>query len=148
MKKLIILSVFLINAIAFGQIHKPVKWSTSVKKISDTDYELIATATIDTGWHLYSQRVPEGGPIPTTFTFEEGNTYTRFGGVAEEKGHTVQDKIFNMKIKYFDTKAVFKQRIKVNGSAKFKVAGFVEFMVCNDTSCLPPTEVELEFDIN
>lgn len=125
----------------------PVKWSTSVKKISNTDYELIATATIDSGWHLYSQTVPEDGPIPTTFIFNSNSSYVKKGNTKEEKGITVQDAVFNMEIKYFEKKTSFKQRIKVLKPIK-KITGEVEFMACDDRQCTPPTTIDLEFSLN
>ena len=148
MKRIFVILFLSLSVNAIAQIHNPVKWSTSVEKISDTEYELIATATIQGGWHLYSQTVPEGGPIPTTFTYNSDKNYLKKGNTKEEEGHTVDDKIFSMRIKYFDKKAEFKQRIKLKSKESFKVNGVVEFMVCNDTNCLPPTEEDLVFSIN
>ncbi|WP_147679028.1 protein-disulfide reductase DsbD domain-containing protein [Algibacter pacificus] len=147
MKKLLILLALVCSANSFSQILEPVKWSTSVNKISDSEYELIATATIEENWHLYSQTVPEGGPIATSFTFESNGYYLKKGNTKEEKGHTIHDKIFDMEIKFFELQAVFKQRIKLKGKIPFKVNSTVEFMVCDDARCLPPTEKELSFTI-
>lgn len=148
MKKTILLVALLFSVIVQAQILEPVKWETSVEKISDTEYNLIATATIDKGWHLYSQIVPKNGPIPTTFAFEGNENYMKKGNTQEDKGVEVFDKVFSMKIKYFSDKAVFTQRIKATTSSKFTVTGTVEFMACNNNSCLPPTEIDLEFNIN
>ena len=71
MRKLIFLLAFDSFTIGHSQILDPVKWTTSVEKISDTEYKLIAKASIESGWHLYSQNVPEDGPIPTTFTYDD-----------------------------------------------------------------------------
>ncbi|KAB1067735.1 thiol:disulfide interchange protein [Tamlana haliotis] len=130
-----------------SQVLDPVSWSTSVEKISDTEYNLIATANIDAGWHLYSQTVPEGGPIPTTFTFDNSEeNVTLNGNTVEAEGHTVQDPIFEMEIKYFDGEAKFIQNITVSKETA-TISGVVEFMVCDDTRCLPPTEVDLVFTL-
>ncbi|MFI8606330.1 protein-disulfide reductase DsbD domain-containing protein [Cellulophaga baltica] len=147
MKKLILLLVLLVSTIGNSQIFEPVKWSTKVVKISDTEFELIATASIEANWHLYSQNVPENGPIPTTFSFKSSSNYLKKGNTKEDVGHTINDPIFNMKIKFFETKATFKQRIHLKNKAPFKVEATVEFMVCDDTRCLPPTEVDLVFNI-
>lgn len=148
MKKISVLIVLLVTAISVqAQIFNPVKWETSVVKINDTDFDLVATASIQNGWHLYSQTVPEDGPIPTTFTFEGNENYQKRGNTKEGVGHEVDDKVFNMRIKYFETKAEFKQRIRLNGKAPLQIKGIVEFMVCDDTSCLPPKEVDLVFAI-
>lgn len=147
MKKLLIVLVLICSVNAFSQILEPVKWATSVNKISDTEAELIATATIDGEWHLYSQTVPEDGPRPTVFTFESNGNYLKKGNTKEEEGTTVDDKIFNMRIKYFGKKASFKQRIKLKTKEAFQVNAVVEFMVCDDTRCLAPTEVDLVFNV-
>ena len=147
MKKLVFLLALISFTIGNSQIFEPVKWSTSVEKISDTKYKLIAKASIDSGWHLYSQNVPEDGPIPTTFTYDDnGGAFKIVGNTSEEEGHTVDDPVFNMKIKFFEKTATFIQTVEVSGDKK-TVNGFVEFMVCDDTKCLPPTEVDLIFNL-
>lgn len=130
-----------------SQILDPVKWSTSVKKISETEYDLISKATIEGGWHLYSQVVPEGGPLPTVFTFEENNAYKTIGKVKEGKGVTELDPVFDMIITFFSNTATFTQRVQLTGDKGTTVKGEVEFMVCDDTRCLPPNYVDLVFKI-
>jgi thiol:disulfide interchange protein DsbD len=132
----------------FGQMYNPVKWSTSVEKISDKEYILKAQAVIQSGWHLYGQYIEEGGPSPTAFTFK--NTQKKFeliGKTTEDKGHETVDKIFDMKIKYFEEKAVFTQKIKFTSDEISNIAVEVEFMVCDDSNCLPPSSEELSFKI-
>lgn len=149
MKRLLLtLSVLFLSITSNSQILNPVKWATSVVKLSDTEYELISTATIEPGWHLYSQAVPENGPIATTFTYDdsEGNFKT-MGNTTEEAGHTVDDPVFEMKIKYFENTTVFKQKIELLKEVS-TVTAFVEFMVCDDTRCLPPTEIDLVFNLS
>lgn len=147
MKKIVLIFALALSSFAFSQIHNPVTWETSVNKISESEAELVATATIQDGWHLYSQTVPENGPIPTSFTFEGNGNYLKKGNTKEEEGHTVNDPVFEMTIKYFDTKTEFKQRVKLKNKGSFEIKGVVEFMVCNDTQCLPPTEVDLVFKV-
>ncbi|MCG7502031.1 protein-disulfide reductase DsbD N-terminal domain-containing protein [Tenacibaculum sp. Mcav3-52] len=148
MKKIYLILLLFTCSFTFSQVHDPVKWSTSVKKISDKEAELVATATIQKDWHLYSQEIPKGGPIPTLFTFEGDTKYLKKGNTKEEAGHVVDDPIFDMKIKYFDTKATFTQRIRLKTTEKFTVKGVVEYMVCTGMNCLPPKEVELTFNVN
>ncbi|MBO3099433.1 protein-disulfide reductase DsbD family protein [Gelidibacter pelagius] len=131
-----------------AQVLDPVKWSTSVEKISDTEYDLISKATIDRGWHLYSQDVPEDGPIPTTFTYDTGADAELMGNTTEEEGRTVNDPVFNMRIKYFDDSAEFRQRINILNKELSIVKGEVEFMVCDDMRCLPPSYIDLDFDLS
>lgn len=130
-----------------AQMYDPVKWSTSVKKISDTEYQLISTATIEEGSHLYAQNVPDGGPIPTTFSYKVTDDFKLIGNTIEETGITVDDPVFEMRIKYFENKAVFTQKIKVLNDIK-TITASVEFMACDDTKCSPPTEYELVFNIS
>ena len=146
-KTVLFLSLLILSISTFSQIHDPVKWSTSVEKVSDSEYDLIIQATIEEGWHLYSQNVPEDGPIPTSFNFEKTNDYELVGETSEEEGHTVNDPVFDMKIKYFENKAIFKQRVKKLSENTLNITGELEFMVCDDESCLPPTFVDIEFQI-
>ncbi len=145
MKKTLTL-LLLITTISYSQILEPVKWTTEAKKISDTEYDLIINATIEPNYHLYSQNVPDDGPLPTIFIFEKSNNYELIGSITEEKGHTIYDPVFKLKIKYFDTKTTFKQRIKLNNKNRFKIIGEIEFMTCNDSNCVPGYG-DIEFEI-
>ncbi|WP_339882675.1 protein-disulfide reductase DsbD family protein [Polaribacter vadi] len=147
MKKALFFLFLFVSLGVFSQIENPVTWSTSIKKVSDTEYILITESAIEQGWHLYSQSVPEDGPIPTTFKYINNESIVLDGATLEEEGHTIDDPIFNMRIKFFEHKAVFKQKIKVLGGVN-EIKGTVEFMVCDDSRCLPPTEVDLNFVIN
>jgi thiol:disulfide interchange protein DsbD len=148
MKKNILLLLFTAFSItAFSQIYKPVKWKTSTEKLSDSTYNLVITANIEENWHLYSQNVPDDGPIPTEFTFTKTSDFELIGKPSEEEGHTIDDKVFNMKIKFFENKATFKQKIKILSNKPFKIKGEVGFMTCDDTSCLPPSYVDLNFSL-
>ncbi|MEO9512115.1 MAG: cytochrome c biogenesis protein CcdA [Flavobacteriaceae bacterium] len=148
MKKTIFVITLLIASFVKAQIFEPVKWSTSVEKISDTEYKLISKASIDGGWHLYSQDVPENGPIATSFNYnDEAGAFKIIGDTSEEAGHIVNDPVFGgIEIKFFDKSAVFEQTIAITGD-KTQINGVVEFMVCDDTKCLPPTEVDLVFHL-
>ena len=136
MKKTLAL-LLLITTISYSQILEPVKWTTETKKISDSEYVLIINATIEQNYHLYSQKVPNDGPLPTVFIFEKSKDYELIGSTTEEKGRTVYEPVFEMNIKYFENKAIFKQRIKVKNKNNFKIIGEIEFMTCNDSNCVP-----------
>ncbi|WP_163407100.1 protein-disulfide reductase DsbD family protein [Flavobacterium ajazii] len=147
MKKLLFVFSFLFVSLCNSQILEPVKWTTSVEKISDTEYKLTAKATIEAGWHVYSQNVPENGPSPTSFIFDDqGGAFKIIGNTIEGEGHTALDPVFKKTIKYFENTAVFEQKIEVSGT-KNSLTALVEFMACDDSKCLPPTEVELTFDL-
>ena len=146
-----IVSLFILAFVfsfANAQILDPVDFSTSTEKISDTDYYLVVTATIDEGWHLYAQYIPEDGPIPTTITLENNsNDFQLIGKPLEDKGHTSFDKIFEMNIKYFENTATFKQRIRLLTNDKIDINGEVEFMACDDGQCTPPSFKDLNFSL-
>ncbi|MGO4772317.1 cytochrome c biogenesis protein CcdA [Flavobacterium sp. W22_SRS_FK3] len=146
MKKIFLFIVFLftINSVT-AQIYDPVSFISSVKELGDNKYALTITAKIDTGWHIYSQNVPKGGPAPTAFTFPKSKNYKTIGGVSEPEGHEVDDPVFQMRIKYFADKAVFTQNIERKSTDAFTVNASIFFMVCNDNSCLPPTDKEVKF---
>lgn len=142
--RLLVLIALLFTLSSFSQILDPVEWSTSVEKVSENQYRLITKASIDRGWHLYSQTVPDGGPIPTQFKYTEDGTFTLDGKTKEEAGETVNDPVFEMKIKFFNDSATFEQLVDVTDKTR-TINGSVYFMVCNDTQCSAPTEVDLEF---
>lgn len=149
MKKIIFILIILLSLNSRAQIFNPVKWTTSIEKVSDTQFDLVAKATIDNHWHLYSQFLAgDDGPIPTTFTFKDSlNTYQLIGKTTESEGHTEHDKVFNMVIKYFEKEAVFKQRINLLTNKEIVLNEIVNFMVCDDANCLPPTDVDLSFTV-
>lgn len=132
---------------SIAQIYDPVQFKTAVKTVDDATLELVITATIERGWHLYSQQVPENGPVATTFTFSSSRDYKTKGKVQEPEGHQVDDRVFGMRIKYFEDTAVFTQRIERKSFSPFTIKAVVEFMVCNDQRCLPPTEKEVYFTV-
>ena len=148
MKKFIFLSLVVLSFIGNAQILDPVKWEFESTKLSEDTYELTFTATIDEKWAIYSQFIEEGGPIPTTFTFEEGD-YELIEKVteADENKVTKHDPVFNMQVSKFYDKATFKQRVKLNNPEAL-VTGSLVFMTCDDARCLPPTDVPFEFDIS
>jgi len=129
------------------QIMQPVKWSYRAEQNSPGEATLIMTASIEKGWHLYSQNIGDGGPIKTSFTFAPSPDYELLGKVSEGKAIEFYDKNFEMQLAYFANEAVFKQRIKLNNKNSFKISAGVEFMVCDDEKCLPPELVEFTVDI-
>jgi len=140
------------------QIYDPVEWSFSKQKISDNTYELIFIADIDPGWAMYSNDIYNNGvdcdveicPLPVSFEFDNDNKlegYYLIGGIKEvdENKRISQDPIFLMEVTKFTKKATFKQIIELK-TENVNVSGYLTFMVCDDTKCLPPTDVEFEFN--
>ncbi|MCF8228715.1 MAG: thioredoxin family protein [Bacteroidales bacterium] len=136
------------NGFAQSGIFEPVKWEFSSKKISDTEAELIFRAEIENKWHLYSQDIPMSPPA-TGFIFEENDTYKRIGEVIEvSEAIEEYDPNFEMELKYFAEEAVFKQKVELTPGVPVTIKGYVEYMCCDDTRCLPPTEEDFRFSFN
>ena len=130
-----------------GQTMRPVKWTFTTEKVSGYTYALVFTATIQNHWHIYSQHIVDGGPVKTSFTFDTNPLYKLSGDVQETtKPVDKYDSTFQMKVIYFENKAVFKQLVKVP-SGKGTIKGSLEYMTCNDRQCLPPETVPFQFDI-
>ena len=143
-----IFTLLLLAATLFSnsQVVEPVKWSFSQNKVSENEYELIFTAVTDEGWHLYSTDLPDGGPIKTTFYFETLENAELVGEITpERKPDEVFDQSFQMDLRWFEGEIKFAQKVKVNG--KGTVAGYVEFMSCNDETCTPPMNAEFSFEL-
>ena len=130
-----------------SQIEEPISWNSHLEKENDSIYKLSFTAKLEKGWHLYAQDIEEGGPIPTNFTFiNSGTAFELIGETSEPNVPTIFDEVFGMEIKYFEKEATFFQTIKVlDKDAVIEVE--VEFMVCNDSKCLPPEVVPFQFSV-
>ena len=149
MKKtsLFLLALLFVPFFATAQILEPVKWSFRIEQTKPEEATLLLIAKADPGWHVYSQDIPAGGPVPTSFKFEKSPQYSLIGKVTEPKAIEDNDPNFDMILKYFADKVVFKQKIKVLSPKDFTVKGVLEFMCCDDKQCLPPTEVEFVFNV-
>jgi len=137
---LFFITVLSVNA----QVLKPVKWTTEVKKISDTEYNLIYNANIDDHWHVYSQTLPEGGAIPTEFFYQEdvlNNDFELVGNAVESESITEFDKVFQMELSYFDNAATFTQKIKVTNPNISSIEAEISFQACDDTKCIFESEI-------
>ena len=149
MKKLISsIMLALIALAAQAQILTPVKWKIKLDdKGGAPEKEIVFTATADKGWHLYDMNLPEGGPVSTSFTFETLNGAELIGQpVPSVKPTTVYDEQFAMNLRWYPGTVSFIQKLKITDPAKFKVEGEVEFMACNDETCLPPDQIPFSFD--
>ena len=151
MKKKFILSCLLMVVCltsAFAQIQDPVQFKTELKKISETEAQIIFTGTIDAGWHVYSTDLPEGGPISATFNTDKMEGIELDGKLTPE-GKEIQnyDKMFEMNVRYFEDKATFVQKLKIT-AANYFIEGYFQYGSCNDENCLPPTDIEFSFSGN
>jgi thiol:disulfide interchange protein DsbD len=142
MKNLILL-LFFISTTAFTQVPNPVLWTATYKAINANEGEIIIQAAIEKGWHTYSQRPTEAGPIPTSFIFKSMPNYQLNDKTIETDAHEEFVKAFDAKIFVFTTKAEFKQKIKLKVKSGFTIPLKIEYMCCNDMMCLPPKTIEL-----
>ena len=127
---------FILSFSAFSQIQEPVKWSFKSIRINDTIAELQFVASIDRTWHLYSQAIQEGGPLPTEFKFEKATGIKLVGKVTEPKGHEEYDEMFELTVKYFEKEAIFTQKVKITSNKPVNVKGILYFQACDDKSCI------------
>lgn len=149
MKKLFFLLIVILQSIScFSQKQEIVKWTTSVVKISSTEYDLITSASIDQNWHLYSQTVSEKGITPTSFMYDDSlESFTAVGNTVESEAKVMHDSVFNKDIKCFIKTATFNQRVTIKEGTLI-IKATVEFTAANNSKSLPVTEAELEFNIS
>ncbi|MDR3266216.1 MAG: thioredoxin family protein [Tannerella sp.] len=141
--------VFLVCSfqLVHAQILEPVKWAFTLNDLPTAEKEILLTATIEKGWHLYDMNLPSGGPVSTSLAFETLKGAELTGKpTTSVKPTVVFDKMFDMELRWFSTGVSFIQKIKVTDFKKFKIVGEIEFMACNDETCLPPERIPFEFD--
>lgn len=146
-KLLIIVALIAVAKFAGAQILQPVKWSYAAKRINAKQAIVYLKATIDNGWHIYSQDIAANGPTKTVFVFRSSKDYVLDGKTIEPTPISHFDKMFNMKTGYFEKAVIFQQKINIKTSGKTTVKGKVEFGTCNDKQCLPPEEVEFNIAV-
>ena len=146
MKKLLFPLFLLLFAVAVqAQIQDPVKFKSELKTLAADEAEVVFTAAIDKGWHVYSTDLGDGGPISATFNVEKISG-AEVAGKLKPVGKEIStfDKLFEMKVRYFENTAQFVQKLKLTGGA-YQLEGYLEYGACNDENCLPPTQVPVQF---
>ena len=145
------LSAFIITLVisfsSMAQIVKPVHWTCQAQKVKEGEYKLLFTAQIDKPWHTYGINIPDGGPVRTSFSYDKSADVQTVGKMTESgpKMKDAMDDVFQIKLRYFEEKAVFEQTVKAKKGTK--VTGTVEFMACDDKSCLAPERKKFEIVI-
>ena len=143
MRKFITCCFLALATLLSAQILEPIHWKVSTKALTDSTTDVIMTATIDEGWHLYTQDIPDGGPVPTQFNYGElpliGQTTT------SAKVYSAYDENFEMDLTFYETKAVFHQTVLTRGVKELTAS--VTFMACNDQMCLAPATVEKKVNV-
>ncbi len=134
----------LVGAVSMqAQILEPVDWAFDTKDMGDGTYELHFTAEMDKGWSIYSQNLDDGGPVPTSFEFDEGS-FEQIGDIRED-GELIEkyDKLFEMDLRKYSDKVTFVATVKAEVGET--IMGYLTFMTCDDQRCLPPEDVDFEF---
>lgn len=144
---LFILFTLLFSLTAMAQ-QNPVHFSVQQKQVSPTEVEVIFTAKIDQGWHVYSTNLPADGPTSASLHVDKAEGVTPVGKLTTRgKELNVYDKTFEMKLRYFENSVGFVQRYKITAKT-YSIKGYLEYGACNDEMCLPPTQVEFNFKGN
>ena len=145
MKKLLIVLTVLLSFGLKAQVIEPIKWSFEHKQ-NGNEAELIFKATMEPGWHLYDTYLPEGGPIPTEFVFNDTTLFEKVGELQKTPEPVEKfDNIFQLNLRFFSVEAVFTQKIRLLTDNAVDLTGHVLFMGCDDEMCLPPNEIEFSF---
>lgn len=142
-KALLFLTIAFSAIVASAQIASPVSWTFTSKKISNNVYEVLMTANIQNGWHLYSQSQPKDAiAVPTSFEFAR-NPLVQLDGKVKEAGKVEKftDKDLGVSANQYSKLVVFSQKVKLKGKAKSNVSGNVTYQTCDDKKCLPPKTV-------
>lgn len=127
----------------------PVRWSFSTKKITNTEYEIVAKAKIDPNWHVYATKLEsDDGPAPTEFVINENKKVNKIGDI-EERGtiKSEYDENFGMQLHFFEDSLILIRRISIKDGSKPILSGEIYFMVCDDEKCLPPTSEPFKIDV-
>ncbi len=144
-KKILLLLFIGFSTLSFGQPPNPVTWKTSKKHIKGDLFELQFKADIDDGWNIYSAFMEAGGPVPTSFEFEAGDHFEIIGDLKEsgtiKKGY---DKLFDQEVVKVFGQAIYTQQVSIK-DYDIPLAGYLEFMVCDDEKCLPPSPIDFSF---
>ena len=145
MKKALTIFALLLSVLtATAQMQDPVHVRSELKKISDTEAELLFSATIDAGWHVYSTGLSDDGPISATFHADKMEGAKTVGSLkARGKEQKVFDKVFEMEVRYFEQAVTFVQKIQFT-QPQYNIECYVEYGACNDRMCMPPSTIELK----
>lgn len=128
-----------------ADVVKPVKWKASIERVDEKIFEVSFKATIDDGWHLYGLDIPPNGPYPVTFNYIDSSIFSKIDNPRSSvKPEKKFDKTFEMDLELFHGSVVFKQKL-ITKEQNPNIEGFVEFMACDDSRCLPPSNFDFEF---
>lgn len=141
--------LFLGTSYVQAQIADPIHWDFSTKSLNSCEMELVIKATLETNWHLYGQKSNgEEGPVPTSINFLPDSHYELIGVPSEATLIKKFEPVFGLELNYFEHEALFRQKVKIKSKEPLEIVGDIEFMVCNDKICMPPSNIPFTFKIN
>ena len=142
---LIILSFFVGHQLAEAQEVNPVRWTFKANKISDQEYDLTFTASIQKGWHIFSQYLEQGGPWPTSLNFDLAPDY-KLIALTNESGRKTEgyDALFGVNVIKYASRMTLSQKVTITESLE-EINGYIQFMACNNEGCLPVTNYNFTF---
>lgn len=148
-KGFLFIALMFITMIGFSQVVDPASFTFSAKKKTANVYEVIMTVTLEKGWHIYSQNTGKGGPLPTKITFKANPLITLDGKIIEKgKLQKSFDENFKTNVLQYSNTVVFVQVVKVKAGIKTNITGNIQYMLCNDKSCLAPTKKTFDIKLN
>lgn len=149
MKRTLVALLALIFSVSYlsAQISTPIKWTSDLKMISDTEGELIFNAAIDKGWHLYGLQLPSGGPKETRIDYTELNGVELIGTLTPSQEPIEKvDLVFHLKLSWWDSDVTLVQKIKLTNRGNYRIEGNISYQGCNDGSCIAPSKEPFEFE--
>ena len=133
----------------YAQMVDPIQWSHSIEKSSDTEGKLLFSATMEKGWHFYGMQLPDGGPNPTEFVFDQKEGIEFGEPTPSVKATVAMDEVFGLELSWWESDVTFTVSYKVIDETKVnKISGYVSFQGCNDEMCIAPTKVSFSYKIN
>ena len=133
----------------YAQMVDPIQWSHSIEKSSDTEGKLLFSATMEKGWHFYGMQLPDGGPNPTEFVFDQKEGVEFGEPTPSVKATVAMDEVFGLELSWWESDVTFTVSYKVTDETKVnKISGYVSFQGCNDEMCIAPTKVSFSYKIN
>lgn len=151
MKKILFTLFFMLSFVGsmYAQMEQHITWKFSTKMLDGNKVEVICEATVDPGWHVYSSVLPKGTAIPTTIEIEENEAYTVLEGIKENPVPVKHfDDTYKAEMQWFERSVTFSKIVELKGKGEVTIKGYIEAMICNDETCMPPEMVDFELKVN
>lgn len=148
-KCILIFVLIIFSNLSFAQIKEHLKWDIKLEQLTSKKFEVIASATLDNDWHIYSTKMDDGGPQKTIFKIDNNSSF-KVSEETVELGHIEEkyDSSFHIILKYFPGKVLFKKILDLSDTTSFKVNGVITYMICTDQECLPPQKKQFTLNYN